>query len=214
MVNFLTAIAFERHVAENGAVFKGNLDLRGCTGLAALPDNLSVGDRITLPDHLCGEMLWEGAQIRVENIDGITMVMDRHMPADGFDIWKARYFGKPIAGMESCFIARIGEHYAHGDTVRAAIEDAREKVFAGQGAADIVAGIKARGEVSFAEFRALTGACREGLRQGLQERGLPGDTESLSLAEAVRLAAGNSFGDRFIGLVSGAAPAKKAEAEA
>ena len=115
-----------------------------------------------------------------------------------YRIMKCRYFGGgDLDKLKPCYVAQSGAYFAHGATVEEAICDVRFKAMHADFDRDeLVAEIKKRGTVERNDFRLLTGACSEGLRQGMAQAGLDPDAKSLPLSTVMRAAHG-SFGDSF-----------------
>jgi hypothetical protein len=106
-------------------------------------------------------------------------------------VMKARYFkGGKIADMQKCYIAQIGEYYAHGETISQAVSDARFKQM--QDTMDVesvVRTIKDAGHFTRETFRLLTGACSFGVEQFLKEHDLH-DKDTLSISDTLRITKG------------------------
>jgi len=141
---------------------------------------------------------YQGKDITLHHIDGYTMLIESEKIKKGVTICKARYFGGGVIDkLESCYLAKVGNHWAHGKTVKEAIQDATDKAVIDMDQSEVVAEIKASGKVTLAQYRAITGACREGCRQFLQSIGKPDATE-LSIEEVKELVKGHYGYDRFI----------------
>jgi hypothetical protein len=141
--------------------------------------------------------IYQGKQITLCNIDGYTMLINTEKLTKGIIICKARYFGGgKIKDLEQCYVAKVGNYWAHGRTAKEAIQDATDKATLYADVADVVAEIKLTGKVTIAQYRTITGACREGCRQFLQSIGKP-DATDLPLAEMQQVKGYYGF-DRFI----------------
>jgi hypothetical protein len=123
------------------------------------------------------------------------MLIESEKITKGVTICKARYFGG--GDLDKCYLAKVGNHWAHGKTAKEAIQDATEKAVIDMNQSEVVAEIKASGKVTLAQYRAITGACREGCRHFLQTIGKPDATE-LSLEEVKELVKGHYGYDKFI----------------
>ena len=104
---------------------------------------------------------------------------------------KARYFqGGAFEDMTSCYVAQVGEYYAHGETIPQALSDARFKhMQATMDVSSVVQEIKKAGHFTRETFRLLTGACFFGTEQFLKDRGLS-EKETLPIAETLRVTRG------------------------
>ena len=141
---------------------------------------------------------YRGKNIRLRQVDGLTMLIERERKIGDYLISRARYFGGgDLDTLTPCFIASNGEYSAHGKTAEAAIRDVRFKALQATANVDeLVDEIKARARITFNEFRLLTGACDEGLRHGLQQAGINPDTEEMPLSAALAAAHG-PYGEQF-----------------
>ena len=168
--------------------------------LTTLPEGVtfSNGGYVYLPSLPAGEYVYGGTTIRLECVDGYTMLILSERQIGEYSVSSARYFGGgEIKNLKDCYIARGGGYTAHGGTVAAAIRDCRFKAMqAGFDIRELVEEIKQRGTVEFNDFRLLTGACAEGLRHGMEECGLDPNAESLPL-DVVMAKAHGSFGAQF-----------------
>lgn len=203
----LTARGY-RFAVENGRVnvtHWGGVDL---DSLTTLPDGVTFSNDggVYLSSLPNGEYRYRGRKIRLEYIDGHTMVVRSARVQGGYRILSCRYFGGgDIDALKSCYIAQRGEYSAHGATVAEAIRDVRFKIAQADFDADeLIETIRQRGTIEFNDFRLLTGACEEGLRHGLEQAGLSPDTEVLPLADALRAAHG-PYGNKFRALFEGEA---------
>jgi len=163
--------------------------------LAALPEDATLSAKMVYGQL---NQTWQGRTLR--SIDGIVMQLVGATHVVGAaTVQAARYFGRP-EGSEVVYIATVGEHTAHGETAEEAIEDAIDK----GGLVDptqVIAEIKAAGLITREQYRVLTGACREGVRQWCTSHGVTDSVESLSLAEVMRMTAGQYGGDRLVELL-------------
>ena len=115
-----------------------------------------------------------------------------------YTIFRAAWFGGgDMDKLKRCYVAQLGDCYAHGSTVEQAMRDARFKSMEHDFDEDeLVAEIKARGTVRIDDFRLITGACEEGTRHGMAQAGLDRDADELPLATVLGAAFGE-YGDRF-----------------
>lgn len=168
--------------------------------LTTLPDGTTFSNSgyVDLSSLPAGEYIYRGSTIRLETIDGYTMLIGSTRAMGDYSVSSARYFGGgEIKKLTPCYIARSGEYTAHGETAAEAMRDCRFKAMqVGFDSAELVAEIKQRGTVEFNDFRLLTGACSEGLRHGMEECGLDQSAESLPL-DVVMAKAHGSFGSSF-----------------
>jgi len=117
---------------------------------------------------------------RVWNIDGISTVITqiRGNVAKGY-ILSEGLTTKP------CYVAKHGDHFAHGDTIREAVEDAGLKYFRSRDVEENIAEFKARfkpgkkyaGHEFYRWHWVLTGSCRAGRKLFIEEKGVCLDDE-------------------------------------
>jgi hypothetical protein len=176
---------------------QGYVYLRSLTTLPEGTKFENKGD-VNLSSLTAEKQAYQGQEITLRNIDGFTMLIEIEKIKNGITICKARYFGGgDLDKLKSCYLAKVGNHWAHGETAKEAIQDATDKAVIDMDQSEVVAEIKASGKVTLAQYRAITGACREGCRQFLQSIGKP-DATDLPLAEAKELVKGHYGYDRFI----------------
>jgi hypothetical protein len=176
---------------------QGGVNLRLLT---TLPEGMKFENQgyVYLSSLTAEKQAYQGQEITLRNIDGYTMLIESEKIKKGITICKARCFGGgDLDKLQSCYLAKVGNHWAHGKTAKEAIQDATDKAVIDMNQSEVVAEIKASGKVTLAQYRAITGACREGCRQFLQSIRKPDATE-LSLAEAKELVKGHYGYDRFI----------------
>jgi len=143
---------------------------------------------------------WLGRQlVTCDAIVSVALTSPR-MVGD-VQVQKAAYFRGETDGPEH-YIARIGDHAAHGNTLQEAIEDVRYKLI--ESDPDGVAReIRETQSVTVSQYRAITGACREGCRNWMASHSVPLETESIPLRQLMEML-GDSYGaDRFRELVGG-----------
>ncbi len=175
--------------------------------LTALPENTTFrnGSGVYLPSLASEYQTYRGQTIRLRYIDGDTMLIRSERQLGGATVYSAAYFGGgDLDNLQSCYIAQIGDTYAHGDSIETALRDCRFKQAERDFDPDqLAAEIRQRGTVTFNDFRLITGACESGLRHGMKQAGLPADADELPL-ETVLAAAFGSFGETFKRLFEGA----------
>ena len=139
---------------------------------------------------------YKGKDIYLVNVDGDAMQrLSAPRTVEDCSVWKAAYFNG-TENQRTCYVAECGEFTAHGDSIATAIRDVRFKHLQATLDTDqLVEEIKAKGTVTFNEYRLLTGACESGLREGLASLGLPEDTQCLPLEEVIRVSAGQYGGE-------------------
>ena len=172
----------------------GYVDL---SSLTTLPEGVtfSNGGGVDLGSLTTEIQVYQGKKIILRNIDGYTMLIGSIRKKGDITIARARYLRGSKAPVKRCYIASQGEHNSHGDTAQEALLDLRFKVAqVDYDPAELVDEIKARGAIRWHEFRLLTGACAEGLREGLKGLGYAPDLEEMPLPVALEMVRGN-YGD-------------------
>jgi hypothetical protein len=175
------------------------------SSVTTLPEGVALSARraLYLWSLQSEHQVYQGRSIRLRMIDGYAMrlISSRPLP-DGATLWRAQYFLGHLDTDPRCYIAQRGDLYAHGDTAEQAVRDLRFKeASANLDTYEVVATIKARGTVTFNDYRLLTGACESGLREGLRSLGVDPDFPEMPLADALRLSRGQYGGDRFAELM-------------
>lgn len=187
----LTSLPENVQFNNKGAIFLRNLTL--------LPENVNFNNEgdVYLKSLNNERQIYRGKEITLRTVDSHTMLIKREKTCGDILITKACYFGGgDIAKLEQCYIASRNGFNAHGETIKEAIRDLRFKVAQSDyNSADIIAKIREVEEITFNEFRLITGACFSGLHHGLQELGLPKDTEKLPLKTAMEFVVGK-YGHR------------------
>ena len=164
------------------------------SSLTTLPEGatFSNGGSVYLGSLTTGDYPYAGQIVRLEHIDGYTMLIRSERQIGEYTVQSCRYFGGgDLDKLKACYVARAGGYTAHGDSAETAIRDVRFKVMqADFDVNDLVAAIKRRKTIEFNDFRLLTGACAEGLRHGLEQAGIAADTDVLPLDAALKAAHG------------------------
>ena len=192
----------ELYVKKHGLSVGGSLDLRG-TQITSLPDGLSVGWYLGLDS---GTYLFGGRRWVVENVDGLPTVLGRKKTIGDINVFKAAYFHVDAARRRPVFVAINGDHSAHGETIKEALDDVMYKTLKTLATDDLRVKIKQSGYVTVADFRAVTGACRSGINHFLVSAGVnTEEVEKLPLQTAFEVMKGNAFGDRFIDFMGSSA---------
>jgi len=176
---------------------KGYVDLRSLT---TLPEGIIFNNQgdVYLSSLTNEVQIYQGEQITFRHIDDYTMLIESEKLIKGITVCRARYFGGgKIKALKKCYVAKVGNHWAHGKTAKEAIQDATDKATLDADVADVVAEIKLTGRVTVVQYRAITGACREGCRQFLHSIGKP-DATDLPLVEVILHVKGHYGFDKFI----------------
>lgn len=182
----------------------GSLYLSSLTTLPA-GVTLSAGGTLYLDSLTSEHQRYQDRDILLRTIDGFTMRLIGSRQVGDATLWSAQYFRGHLDTDPRCFVAQAGDAYAHGETAERALRDLRFKIAQRDLDPDeLVAEIKQRGVVRFNDYRLLTGACEDGLREGLRQRGLSPDTEELPLAQALELCRDAYGGKTFTRLMESA----------
>lgn len=201
----MTIDDLHKYITARGYVVTRDGDAISCAGyldldsLTSLPEgvSLSAGGYLGLDSLTSETQVYQGQTIRLRKIDYTTMRLISSRKVGDVTLWRAQYFLGHLDTDHRCYVAQDGDDYAHGESAEEALRDLRFKVAQRDLDPDeLVAEIKARGVVTFNDYRLLTGACAEGLRDGLRQRGRP-DAEDMPLAEALALCVGGYGGDTF-----------------
>lgn len=162
---------------------------------------LGCGGRIYLRDFSEEPFLYRGKLIRVKSVDEQTMVILSEKKVGDYTVMKCSYFGGgELEDWEGCYIAQKGKFYAHGATLKEAMEDVDFKFLQSKyNVYSLVDSIKNKGFVTVNDYRMLTGACKEGCRRFLKENNAK---EEMSIPDAVKFVDGAFGGKRFIELLT------------
>ena len=155
--------------------------------VTSLPDNVTFNNYggVYL-ENLKGKHKYKGKEFEFMHVDGSTMLIESSKKKGDILIHKARYFGGgDIDKLKKCFVAQKGNYYAHGETVKNAIEDVNFKFLQETfNTDDLVNQIKESGIVTKNDYRLLTGACSLGCDMFIKEHGI---SDSISLKKAKSL---------------------------
>ncbi|MGJ8677199.1 MAG: hypothetical protein ACSHX0_06760 [Akkermansiaceae bacterium] len=135
------------------------------------------------------EINYMGKSLRFKTIDGYTMILLKKKKIGVFETYSARYFGGgEIDKLKECFLASAGDFWAHGSSLKEAIEDVRFKSMSVNfDKEEMLNEVRKSQRVQVVHYRLMTGACREGCRQFLRNNDYDEDTESLPLKDVIRL---------------------------
>ena len=192
---------FKRDKSTIVVTHKGYVNL---SRLTAMPEGVKFENQgYVYLSRLTGEHTYRGEPREFRYVDGNTMIFEGQKSFGGLTVHRARYFaGGEIKDMAKCYVAEGDGLFAHGRTIKDAVDDLHYKI-ADQADKQAVADeVRATGKVTLAQFRALTGACREGVRHHLAGHGIDLDSiDSMPLTEAIDAMSGTSFGEIFKGYV-------------
>jgi hypothetical protein len=185
----LTALPSDVQFNNHSHVYLGSL--------TALPSDVQFNNHshVYLGSLTNEDQTYRGKQIKLRIIDGYTMLIGASHIKGDVTITRTQYFGGEKMAPKRCYIASQGEHNAHGETMQESMLDLRFKIAQVDfESTELVKAIKDRGAIRWHEFRLLTGACAEGLREGLRELGFAPDLEEMPLADALKMVRGR-YGD-------------------
>ena len=172
----------------------------GCVyleSITSLPDNVQFNNECSVWLHsiTSEQNYYQGRIHTFRVIDNHTMLMGKSRKFGDTTIHNARYFGGgEIANLRKCYIAEQNGTYAHGATIEEAQTDLRFKIAqVHYDKSDLIEKIRSEKRISFVDFRLLTGACSDGLREGLKLHGYASDLEYMSLDELMALESNNAF---------------------
>jgi hypothetical protein len=105
--------------------------------------------------------------------------------------------------LNPCFIAKVGDCFAHGDTIKKALEDARNKLFEDMDEEErielfweeFISGIKYPANKFFDWHNKLTGSCEMGRMQFAKEHNINLETAEFTVEEFVELTKDSYRGD-------------------
>ena len=163
----------------------GSLDLYSLT---SIPESFAAKALTIYCRNI--DQRWNG--IRLLSVDGEVMrLLSQHEVGD-VTVYRAEYWGG-----DKCVIAKVGDYYAHGETVREAVSDANfKRLQATVNVDQIVAEVKSTQRVTREHYRLLTGACKLGTERFLESHGLTGEA-SIPLDQCREIVRGAYGGERF-----------------
>jgi len=204
-------VKFENH----GYVYLGSL--------TTLPDNVkfenhgdvNLGSLTTLPDNVKFEnhgdvdlgslttIDYRNKVLNLKQIDGYTMIINSKKTKGDFTIYNCRYFGGgELNKLKKVYVAEKGEYYAHGETVKQAIEDVNFKFMQNTfNLEDLISAIKAKQTININEYRMLTGACGAGVDDFRERKNI--EATELSIDEVISLTKGEFGHDKIVKLLKG-----------
>ena len=160
--------------------------------LTTLPENIKFENQgsVYLRSMNNKPIKYRGKNFVIRIIDGETMLCKTHREADGFKITKALYLkGGEIKNLPPCFIAEKDGFFAHGETLKSAVEDVNFKYLQKNlNKKELVAQIKKRGTVTKNDYRLLTGSCQMGVNMFCKELGI--DVDELPISKVLELTEG------------------------
>nr|WP_299067097.1 hypothetical protein [uncultured Allomuricauda sp.] len=121
----------------------------------------------------------------IRMVDGIATVLRKKRNIDGFQVSEGKFFNRN----KKCYVATKGDFSAHGGSLREAIDDVNFKYLQeNQSVEEIVSEVKEKGVMNVGHFRLITGACRMGCKNFLDQKGIK-ETE-LPLKKPLKLLEG------------------------
>ncbi len=129
------------------------------------------------------------------------MIINSVKEKDDYKIYNAQFFkGGDLKDLPKCFIVEKNGYFAHGETLREAIEDVTFKYFQDNSNLDeLVSSIKAKGTITVVDYRLLTGACQMGCNNFMEENNITAD--ELPIEKVLELTKGYYGHDRFVELL-------------
>lgn len=112
-------------------------------------------------------------------IDSIATIIRSKKKRDDFTIYEGSLFNRK----KKCYVASRDKYFAHGKTIKEAIEDVNFKFLQENlEVQDLVKEIKEKQTMSVSEFRLLTGACKMGCESFMKQNNLTETTYPLTKA--------------------------------
>jgi len=178
-----------------------NLGYVDLESLTTLPEGVKFENQgyVYLESLTSPVQTYLGKEREFRHIDGHTMLIISKKEQDDYTVYNAKYFGGgEIKKLKSCYIAETQGVFAHGETLKSAIEDVQYKLSERVGKQDAIDRVRLSKQVTVNDFRIITGACRDGMREHLSHRNIDMDEiERLPLEDALKAMDGSSFGAHF-----------------
>jgi hypothetical protein len=141
------------------------------------------------------KIIYKNHEYLVKVVDGWTMLITSEKNLNEFKIYKGFFFRGGDLKVP-CYIAEKDGYFAHGSSMKKAIEDCNFKYLQEHlDKDDLIKQIKEKGSVTIQDYRLLTGACQLGVNKFLSEKGITGD--SLTIDQVIELTKGAYGGNVF-----------------
>ena len=168
---------------------KGSVYLRSLT---VLPENVKFNNKgyVYLDSLNNTEVYYRGQKFIIRTIDGYPMLCNSFKNFQGVKVTKAFFFkGGELKDLKECFIAEKDDLYAHGETLKKAVDDLNFKYLQKNlDKTEVVKGILKKGTVSRNEYRLLTGACKLGVENFCTQMNITED--ELHIEEVLKITKG------------------------
>ena len=214
---FKKETSYTLDVKDNHLYYSQSLDLSG-TGIASLPDGLTVGDSLDLsgtgiadtskvnkelsPDackrinaikQATNLLQWEWNGKRYVKVDGIFSVVDSHKG----NVWKVHQIGK---SEQMCVVTDGEGHYAHGKTIQEAKADLIYKINDRDTSEykKLSLDDSLTYEEAIAAYRTITGACSAGTRDYIENRLPEPHKDKYTIREIINLTKGEYGSETFV----------------
>ena len=128
---------------------------------------------------------WKNKSYPIRCIDGFCMHIHQEKRFADYIILKCSYFPEN----DIVYIASKNHIFAHGATIRKAIEDLQFKIMENTDISAHIARIAKQGTMTANDYRLLTGACREGTDHFLQAHNLTWE-DTMPVEEVLKLTDG------------------------
>jgi len=174
---------------------------QGCVdleSLKALPEGIKFENRGSVYlGSLDGKKVnYLGKNISLKQIDGETMIVRSQKKRGEFTVYKAEFFKGSECAKEFCYVAERKGFYAHGESIKKAIEDCNFKwMCENLNLDDVIEKIKKDGFVTVPDYRLITGACQYGCDSFLESNGIKKDR--FTVEEAINLTKESWGGSKF-----------------
>ena len=143
------------------------------TSLPELPASLATLYCFNNPDLLT--ITWRGKTTPWQYVDGSMMLIDATKRRGNISIHKARY----LRTNNPYYLAECNGTYAHGVTVKQAVDDLKYKLDAGKEITKLIKTVRKSGYITRNQYHLLTGACNAGIAQFCDENGIKGNRLSV-----------------------------------
>jgi len=145
---------------------------------------------------------YNGTSVNIIVVDFSTMIVKKKKSKGDFTIYNTEYLvgSTNKSNNIKCIVAEKGGYFAHGDSVKEAIEDVNFKYL--QKTLDVkqlVKDIKDCGYITSNDYRLLTGACRLGVNNFMKLNNITDD--KLPIDKAKKLVEGNYGYTKFMELL-------------
>ena len=152
-----------------------------------LPNSLtSIGNNFLCCNESLTTIKIKNKMYKIKNVDNCLMIIHSKKKRDDYIIYSCKF----LTNMKKSIVVEKNNIYSHGETVKKAMQDLSFKISQKDfNVDDLVIRIKKLNKIKINDYRLLTGACREGVRQFMLNNNL--NKDYLTIDKCLELTKGN-----------------------